>query len=369
MTRGRCVGCDLFGWLVELYPVWGRLDVADVRAAALVGLAELALTGCTTAADHHYLVPRGDDTVFDATVDAARTVGIRLHLARGSMDLGESGRPAPGPRRGGHRRDPRIDRVGDRAAPRRRARRRDGRAVQPVQRHARAHARVGGARPPPRPPAPHPPGRDGRRGTRRARALRPASRGSARRPRVDRRRRVGGARDPLRRRRGGSARGRRDGVAHCPSSNARLGAGMCRVVDLEAAGVPVGLGVDGAASNEAGAATRAPASALHRSTACGPRRRVHAAGCAPPGDRGRRSVPRAGRHRRARTRLPGRPGRVARRRSRRRPRPARGTGPRSRSASAHVLVEGSPSSATGAPRGGRRRAPPRPGRTRPSAWP
>ncbi len=90
MTRGRCVGCDLFGWLVELYPVWGRLDVEDVRAAALVGLAELALTGCTTAADHHYLVPRGDDTVFDAIVDAARTVGIRLHVARGSMDLGES---------------------------------------------------------------------------------------------------------------------------------------------------------------------------------------------------------------------------------------------------------------------------------------
>ena len=90
MTRGRAVGCDLFGWLVELYPVWGRLSVDDVRAAALVGLGELAATGCTTASDHHYLVPRGDDTVFDAIVDAARQVGIRLHLSRGSMDLGES---------------------------------------------------------------------------------------------------------------------------------------------------------------------------------------------------------------------------------------------------------------------------------------
>ena len=66
MTRGRCAGCDLFGWLTELYPIWGRLEVEDVHAAALVGLAELARSGCTTAADHHYLVPRGDDTVFDA---------------------------------------------------------------------------------------------------------------------------------------------------------------------------------------------------------------------------------------------------------------------------------------------------------------
>ena len=90
MTRGRAVGCDLFGWLVELYPVWGRLSVDDVAAAALVGLGELAATGCTSASDHHYLVPHGDDAVFDAIVEAAATVGIRLHLSRGSMDLGES---------------------------------------------------------------------------------------------------------------------------------------------------------------------------------------------------------------------------------------------------------------------------------------
>jgi Amidohydrolase family len=57
MTRGRAVGCDLFGWLTELYPVWARLSAEDVHAAALVALAELALTGCTTAADHHYVVP------------------------------------------------------------------------------------------------------------------------------------------------------------------------------------------------------------------------------------------------------------------------------------------------------------------------
>src|ERR671936_633153 len=90
MTRGRAVGCDLFGWLTELYPVWARLSAEDVHTAALVALAELALTGCTTAADHHYVVPGGDDSVFDAIAEAARTVGTRVYLARGSMDLGES---------------------------------------------------------------------------------------------------------------------------------------------------------------------------------------------------------------------------------------------------------------------------------------
>ncbi|MEE1522169.1 MAG: amidohydrolase family protein, partial [Acidimicrobiales bacterium] len=90
MTRGRADGCNLFDWLVHLYPVWGRLSVDDVRAAAVVGLGELAATGCTTASDHHYLVPGGDDEVFDAIVDTAHAVGIRLHLSRGSMDLGES---------------------------------------------------------------------------------------------------------------------------------------------------------------------------------------------------------------------------------------------------------------------------------------
>ena len=55
-----------------------------------MALGELALTGCTTAADHHYLVPGGDDSVFDAIARAARTIGVRTHIARGSMDLGES---------------------------------------------------------------------------------------------------------------------------------------------------------------------------------------------------------------------------------------------------------------------------------------
>ena len=120
MTRGRAIGCDLFGWLTTLYPVWGRLEVEDVHAAARVGIAELAASGCTSVFDHHYLVPRGDDTVFDAIVDAARAVGVRLFLSRGSMDLSREGRGTPArPRRRGHRRDPRVDRVGDRPPSRR----------------------------------------------------------------------------------------------------------------------------------------------------------------------------------------------------------------------------------------------------------
>ena len=90
MTRGLATGCDLFQWLTTLYPIWGRMSVEDVHAAALVGLSELALTGCTTASDHHYIVPNNDDAVFDAIVEAAKAVGIRLFLSRGSMDLGES---------------------------------------------------------------------------------------------------------------------------------------------------------------------------------------------------------------------------------------------------------------------------------------
>ena len=73
MTRGWAFDCTLFGWLTTLYPVWARLTPEDVEAASAVAMGELALTGCTTAADHHYLVPGGDDSVFDAIAAAART--------------------------------------------------------------------------------------------------------------------------------------------------------------------------------------------------------------------------------------------------------------------------------------------------------
>jgi len=253
MTRGRAVGCDLFGWLVELYPVWGRLSVDDVRAAALVGLGELAATGCTTASDHHYLVPRGDDTVFDAIVDAARQVGIRLHLSRGSMDLGES--------RGGLPPDHVVE---DRDAILAStesviARHHDGEMVHVTVAPCSPFSVTSGlmvesaelAR---------------RHGLRLHTHLCETVEEQehclerfGRRP-VEMLDEWGWLGDDVWLAHGihidddemarlGSAG---TGVAHCPSSNARMAAGMCRVTDLRAAGCPVGLGVDGVASNEVG---------------------------------------------------------------------------------------------------------------------
>ena len=79
---------ELFPWLQTLYPVWARITPADIRLSAKVGLTELALSGCTTTSDHLYLFPNGSR--LDDTIDAAREVGIRFHAARGSMSLGES---------------------------------------------------------------------------------------------------------------------------------------------------------------------------------------------------------------------------------------------------------------------------------------
>lgn len=78
----------LFDWLKTLYPIWARLGPDDIRLSTQVGLAELALSGCTTAADHLYLFPNGSR--LDDEIEAAAAVGLRLHAARGSMSLGES---------------------------------------------------------------------------------------------------------------------------------------------------------------------------------------------------------------------------------------------------------------------------------------
>src|SRR5215831_7639553 len=89
-SRGLAVDSTLFGWLTELYPVWGRIDAEIVFAAARGGLAWLATTGCTTTTDHHYVFPHGGGDVLTAEIDAAREVGLRFHPTRGSMDLGQS---------------------------------------------------------------------------------------------------------------------------------------------------------------------------------------------------------------------------------------------------------------------------------------
>jgi cytosine/adenosine deaminase-related metal-dependent hydrolase len=90
VTRGQAVDGTLFEWLTTLYPVWARLDEESVNVAAQGSLAQLARTGCTTSSDHHYVFPREGGDLLAAEIDAARAVGLRFHPCRGSMDLGES---------------------------------------------------------------------------------------------------------------------------------------------------------------------------------------------------------------------------------------------------------------------------------------
>ena len=90
LTRAWAQEADLFTWLKTLYPVWAGIDEESVYAAARTGLAELTLSGCTTVFDHHYVFPRGTSGLVEAEVRAARELGIRIVASRGSMDLGES---------------------------------------------------------------------------------------------------------------------------------------------------------------------------------------------------------------------------------------------------------------------------------------
>jgi len=78
----------LFGWLRRLYPIWARMGPEEIRVSALVGLAELALSGCALTSDHLYLYPNG--ARLDDTIDAAREIGLRFHATRGAMSIGES---------------------------------------------------------------------------------------------------------------------------------------------------------------------------------------------------------------------------------------------------------------------------------------
>jgi len=253
MTRGRATACDLFTWLRTLYPVWGELTVEDVAASALVGLGELALSGATLVSDHHYVVPRGDDSVFDAIAAAAKTVGVRLELCRGSMDLGES--------RGGLPPDTIVEEIDAILASTKAVAQRlnDGDrvrvAVAPcspfsvsieLMRSSAELARSLGLRL-------HTHLAETRDEERDCLAR------FGRRP-LELMDDLGWVGEDVWFAHGihlssdeivrlGSAS---SGVAHCPSSNARLASGICPVRELVDAGVSVGLGVDGPASNEAG---------------------------------------------------------------------------------------------------------------------
>jgi cytosine/adenosine deaminase-related metal-dependent hydrolase len=90
LTRAVPGGQDalLFGWLKTLYPIWARYRPEDFVLSARLGLAELALSGCTLSSDHQYLFPNG--ARLDDTIHAARDLGLRFHATRGAMSIGES---------------------------------------------------------------------------------------------------------------------------------------------------------------------------------------------------------------------------------------------------------------------------------------
>ena len=254
-TRGMAVDSTLFGWLTELYPVWAGLDEAATHASASAALAWLARTGCTTTTDHHYIFPRAGGDLLAATIEAASTVGLRFHPNRGSMDLGRSAGGLP------------PDEVVEDADEILAATEAAIGAYHDASPESMLRIAVGPCSP-----------------------FSVTGRLLAESVELARKRQVrlhthvaetadeddycaehfgctpveyldslgflGSdvwlahavhlADDAIARL---AATG--TGVAHCPSSNARLGAGICRSRDLLDAGVPVGLGVDGPASNEA----------------------------------------------------------------------------------------------------------------------
>jgi cytosine/adenosine deaminase-related metal-dependent hydrolase len=253
-TRGYVPDGTLFEWLRALYPVWARIDAEVVRAAAHAAMARLLLTGCTLSADHHYVFPHDRPGIFQVLVETAQELGLRFHPCRGSMSLGESSGGLP-PDSVVEKHDAilthteaMIARFND---PKPGSMCRVGVApcspfsVTPEllldsaelarKRGVRLHTHV-------------------------AETLdeeRFCVETFGRRP-VEMMDDLGWLGDDV-----WYAHGihlndaeveriaqARTGIAHCPSSNMRLGAGICRVGDLLRAGARVGLGVDGPASNE-----------------------------------------------------------------------------------------------------------------------
>jgi cytosine/adenosine deaminase-related metal-dependent hydrolase len=252
LTRARAQDENLFGWLKALYPVWAALDDEAEYAAARAGLAELALSGCTTVFDHHYLFPPGSAGLLEAEIRAARELGVRIVASRGSMDLGESD--------GGLPPDAIVEKRDDvLAATEQAAGLADG-----------AHVDIAVA-----PCSPFSVTRElmtesaelaRRLGLRlHTHLAETAEEEEFARERygctpVEYVEELGwlaedvwhahcvhlSKEDVSKFGKGGV------GVAHCPTSNMRLGAGIAPVAELLAAGVRVGLGVDGSASNERG---------------------------------------------------------------------------------------------------------------------
>ena len=255
VTRGLAVDETLFGWLTTLYPVWGLIDADTVRIAATGGLGWLARTGCTTTTDHHYVFPSEGGDLLAAEIEAARLVGLRFHPTRGSMDLGQS--------QGGLPPDHVVEDIDDILAA-------TEMAIDDYHDPAPdSMLRIGVA-----PCSPFSVTAD---------LLKQAAElARAKGVRMHTHLAETTDEDEFCQEHFGCSpvdyveslgwlgtdawlahavhlddaaiaklNGTGTGVAHCPSSNARLGAGICRSRDLREAAVPVGLGVDGAASNEA----------------------------------------------------------------------------------------------------------------------
>jgi cytosine/adenosine deaminase-related metal-dependent hydrolase len=255
-TRGLAQQATLFEWLQELYPTWARVDADIERAAARAGLAALLRSGCSTSTDHHYVFPRDAGDLLTVEVEAARELHVRFHPCRGSMDLGRSQGGLP-PDEVTEDRDAilsacaeAIDRFHD-PAPDAMVRV----ALAPCspfsvtkelmaetatfarERNVRLHTHMAETL-------------DEEAFCLELFGVRP----------VEYLEELGWLGDDvwlahcvhLDEREVSRFGETGTGVAHCPSSNARLGAGIAPVAALTAAGAPVGLGVDGAASNEAG---------------------------------------------------------------------------------------------------------------------
>ncbi|GAB3533426.1 8-oxoguanine deaminase [Arthrobacter tecti] len=249
------VNVPLFPWLVNLYPVWARLTPRDLELATTAALAELLLSGCTTAADHHYLFPGGMEESIDVQVSVVRRLGMRAMLTRGSMSLGEDDGGLP-PRHTVQEAE--VILADSERLITRYHERGDGAQVQialapcspfsvttEIMKESSALADL----------------HDVRLHTHLAETLDEEDfcRERFGLRTVDYLDSVGwlGPRtwlahgihfDDSEVARLGEAG---VGVAHCPTSNMRLASGICRAVELEEAGVSVGLGVDGSASNDA----------------------------------------------------------------------------------------------------------------------